>query len=112
MSNLVTSTRKAGWAGLGLWHHAVIMTPAPGGGTGYAALGQQLAALSKAGVQHIKVDGTDLAGVVTSVARNSTNGKLRVEHKRSPGAPLNGNIGGTGRAPQDYITNLLSLTEV
>ena len=102
-SAVVRRVEALGWAGLGLWHHSV-------SGSG-AALETQLAALGNvAGIQHIKVDGTDLKGEVTGLARNATNGRLRVEHKKSPGAPLNGAWTRDGRAPDNYLKALAELT--
>ena len=89
-SAVVRRVEALGWGGLGLWHHSI-------SGAG-GALESQLSLLGNvAGIQHIKVDGTDMEGEVTRLARNATNGRLRVEHKKSPGAPLNGDWTHDGR---------------
>ena len=130
---LVARTKAAGWAGLGLWHHGILMSsaataaatsmsPPPAAAAAAAAatapsfpdqafpeLTAQLAQLSRAGVAHIKVDGTDFAGDVTAAAQNATGGALRIEHKRSPGAPINGHWQTDGRCTDAYIADLVDL---
>ena len=110
---LVDRTHEAGWAGLGVWHHGLLGVP--GTTSAEPSFGTQLADLADAGVSYIKVDGTDIVGTVTAAAANATGGRLRVEHKKSPGEPLNGDWKTDGRAPSDYIsalTELLSVTDV
>eukprot|EP00035_Acanthoeca_spectabilis_P033527 m.24153 g.24153 ORF g.24153 m.24153 type:complete len:483 (+) comp6034_c0_seq1:3-1451(+) len=108
MAALVASTKAAGWGGLGLWHHAIDSTK--GNPSKDVELAAQLKALADAGVAHIKVDGTDMEGAITAVARQVSNGRLRVEHKQSPGEPLNGDPTKDGRAPSGYISDLADLT--
>jgi len=104
---LVAAARAAGWAGLGVWHHGVLM----GNSTG--EIDAQFASLAAAGVQHVKTDGTDDGhGYVTASAhRVSTTAKLRIEHKQSPGAPMNGKplVAGAGRCRESYIDQLVHL---
>eukprot|EP01043_Picozoa_sp_COSAG02_P025376 COSAG02_NODE_1424_length_12684_cov_13.471116_4_plen_706_part_00 len=110
---LVDRTREAGWAGLGVWHHGLLGVP--GTASAEPSFDRQLEGLADAGVSYIKVDGTDIAGTVTAAAANATGGRLRVEHKKSPGEPLNGDWKTDGRAPAGYIsalTELLSVTDV
>jgi hypothetical protein len=110
---LVTRTKAAGWAGLGLWHHGILMAPKENSSISsdkpFSELGAQFQQLAAAGVQHIKVDGTDLSGNVTQVSKWATGGAVRIEHKRSPGAPINGKWAADGRCTAPYILNLADL---
>lgn len=103
---LVRALQSRGWAGLGLWHHALIMGP----GNSPSTLDPQFAALAAAGVGHIKVDGTDYQGDTTVASHRATGGRLHIEHKRPfPGGPLNGDWTRDGRATGAYLDELADL---